>query len=278
MKTSVIITTYNRPDYLAQSLASVLKQNVMPMQIIIVDDGSDCDYQDIIHATDFTSLVYLKLPNKMGANAARNYGVSAAEGDIVAFLDDDDVWQPHFLESHIECYHNNSKASAVVCGFQIMGSHEQRINTEEQVSEASLRLGNKFCGMSGVSAKRLVLLDYSFDETLQNGQDWDLFVRLVCAKKIIKNISVPLFQYRKNTPNSISTVTKTLTIDKSDARLASAYKHQHWLGENFFKKRVADQLLTFILQKPDKFKWIMKSLNLAGFRITFSILANKLIR
>jgi glycosyltransferase involved in cell wall biosynthesis len=274
----VIITTYNRPDYLAQSLGSVLKQSILPMQIIVVDDGSDCDYQDVIHATDFTSLVYVKLPNKMGANAARNYGVSKAKGDIVAFLDDDDTWLPHFLESHIECYRKDSKASAVVCGFQIMGSDLQRINTEAKVSEASLRLGNKFCGMSGVSAKRSVLLDCSFDETLQNGQDWDLFVRLVCAKRIIRNISAPLFQYRKNTPNSISTVTKTLTIDKSDARLASAYKHQHWLGEIYFKKRVADQLLTFILQKPDKLKWIMKSVNLAGFRITFSILVNKLIR
>lgn len=278
IKISVVITTYNRPDYLAQSLASVLKQSLLPLQIVVVDDGSGCDYQYVIKATEFANLVYVKLPNKMGANAARNYGVSKANGDIVAFLDDDDIWLPHFIEAHIKCYNEHQQASAVVCGLQIMGSDEQRINSDSLVSEASLRFGNKFCGMSGVSAKHAVLLDYPFDESLQNGQDWDLFVRLVCAKKTIRNISAALFQYRKNTPNSISTVTKTLTIDKSDARLASAYKHQQWLGEAFFKRRVADQLLTFILQKPDKLKYLVKSMKLAGFRVTFSTLINKLRR
>lgn len=256
----------------------MLQQASMPMQIIIVDDGSDCDYQDIISKVDFAQLDYLRLPKRMGANVARNHGVNKANGDVITFLDDDDAWFPNFIENHLKIYAENPTTSAVVCGSQIMGSKVQKINNDYFVSEASLRRGNNFCGMSGVSAKREVLLEYPFDVALQNGQDWDLLVRLVSNHKIIRNISKPLFQYRKNTPNSISTLTKKLRIEKSDARLASVYKHKQWLGEYYFKRRAADQLLAFILQKPDRFKWLAKCVKLSGYRITFSILMKKLTR
>lgn len=275
---SVVITTFNRPDYLQASLRSVLNQLLKPYEIIVVDDGSDCDYSAVLQSLACANIYYHKLAEKCGANAARNYGVKQAKGDVIAFLDDDDAWFDYYLDRHAQCYAKNSAIAGVLCGFSIMGGAELKINQHSAVTEALLRQGNNFCGMSGVSMKRQVLLDYPFDESLDNGQDWDLFVRVVCAKNTLVNISQALYEYRKNTPNSISTVTKQLPIAESDARLASAIKHQKWLGEYYFKVRVADQLLTFIVHKPDPLQWLMKSIKLAGFRITLFTLLNKLRR
>jgi len=60
-----------------------------------------------------------------------------------------------------------------------------------------------------------------------------------------------------------------MTFDESVIRLASAYKHREWLGENNFRQRIADQLLSFIVKKQNKLQWLLESIKLAGFTATF---------
>lgn len=285
---SAVITSYNRPAYLHQALASVLAQTKSPDQVIIVDDGSDealfTEIKQVVekagrsNAMNIKSIELSRLGVKQGANAARNKGVQMAKGHIVAFLDDDDCWHANFLSKHIDAYVDNTEVSGVVCGKRIMGKTKTLINANNIVTEASLRMGNQYCGMSGVSMKRDVLLKHPLDESLSNGQDWDLFVRVVCANHLLVNIGEALYDYRKNTPQSISTVTKNMTIADSEQRLASSYKHRTFLGEHYFKIRVADQLLTFILNKPDKGKWLIKCIKIAGIKITIKTLFGKLFR
>ncbi len=266
---------------MAQALASVVEQSIKPAQIIIINDASetshDIDYQQLINSVSHNNIHYKKLEHKMGANFARNYAVNIADSELVAFLDDDDAWHKDYLLSH-QRYHQDIHTAAVLSGFNIMGEDTQHINTLKIVDEAALKQGNQFCGMSGISAKRDILIRTPFDETLSNGQDWDLLVRLVQSKQTVLNISKAIFDYRKNADKSISVALKNMQIDQSDTRLASAYKHREWLGEAHFKYRVADQLLAFIQHKPDKIKWLRKSIRLAGFRLTFLILFSKVFR
>lgn len=275
MMISVVIITCERPDYLLGSLKSVMSQTLTPYEIIIVDDCSEADYQPVLDSFPKEKITYLKLPQRSGANAARNQGITSSSGDVIAFLDDDDIWCDDFLEKHAEAHKGTS--DAVICGHKILESeHEININEVEIVTEEELRYGNRFSGMSGFSAKRDVMLKHSFDETLKNGQDWDLFVRIVCDGLIFTNIRQALFLYRRGTPDGITSKAKNMRVDQAETRLSSAIKHKAWLGEKHYKQRVADQLLSFLPKKQNKLGWLVKSIQMAGFIATFKALKKKL--
>jgi glycosyltransferase involved in cell wall biosynthesis len=93
---SVVIPTYNRGSRLPDTVGSVLAQTVPPLEILVVDDGSTDDTRAI--CSQFPAPVrYVGRPNG-GASAARNTGMREARGELIAFLDADDVWEPAKLE------------------------------------------------------------------------------------------------------------------------------------------------------------------------------------
>lgn len=93
---SVIIPVYNGADYLAEAIESVFAQSYMPMEIIVVDDGSTDQSAQIVQtlATRAPMPVRYVYQTNQGPGSARNHGISLAQGDLLAFLDQDDVWLP----------------------------------------------------------------------------------------------------------------------------------------------------------------------------------------
>jgi glycosyltransferase involved in cell wall biosynthesis len=90
---SVLITTFNRPQLVQEAIASVLAQDAgPPFEILVVDDGSSAETRDALRRFDGV-IRYVRQENR-GLNAARNHGLRLVEGDLVAILDDDDVWLP----------------------------------------------------------------------------------------------------------------------------------------------------------------------------------------
>tara|TARA_R110000765_G_scaffold350707_1_gene440715 strand:- start:114 stop:1028 length:915 start_codon:yes stop_codon:yes gene_type:complete len=276
---TVIITTFERPDLLKTSLQSVLSQTVPPLEIIIINDCSDANYQPVLSDFQQHNIKYLCLDKRSGANVARNIGVQAAKGTVIAFLDDDDAWLDTFLEKHIQMYLQIPDTGAVICGHRIMQSPNRiNINPELRVSANELRHGNRFSGMSGFSAKTSILRNYPFDPTLKNGQDWDLFVRLIQNKIKFINIPKPLFLYREDTPGSISAKVINMQATDAEERLQSSIKHRDWLGEKFYKKRVSEQVLSLISHKSNKLAWLRKSIELAGLLATLKTVIQQIKR
>jgi glycosyltransferase involved in cell wall biosynthesis len=89
---SVVIPSYNRGRCLPDTVGSVLAQTVPPLEVLIVDDGSSDDTREIARA--FPPPVRLVPRANGGASAARNTGMREAQGEYIAFLDADDVWEP----------------------------------------------------------------------------------------------------------------------------------------------------------------------------------------
>src|SRR5687768_4036157 len=87
---SVIVPTYNGAAYLAETLASVRAQDYRPVELIVVDDGSNDASPEI--AASFRPSVRLVQPHQ-GLAVARNAGLAAATGTLIAFLDQDDWWE-----------------------------------------------------------------------------------------------------------------------------------------------------------------------------------------
>jgi glycosyltransferase involved in cell wall biosynthesis len=97
---SIIIPTFNRAEVLSKAIESVLHQTYTNTEIIIVDDGSTDNTQQILNRFNNRILVFSQ-ENK-GASAARNRGIQQSRGDIIAFLDSDDLWSPIKLERQVK--------------------------------------------------------------------------------------------------------------------------------------------------------------------------------
>ncbi len=117
---SVIIPTYNRRSYLRDCLAALAEQNLLPREVIVVDDGSTdgtpeflAGYSD--RASPPFAFKYARQSNS-GPAAARNRGLDLAEGELIVFLGDDMMAAPDWLENHVNA-HRERGFSCAVCGF-----------------------------------------------------------------------------------------------------------------------------------------------------------------
>src|SRR5262245_66679199 len=109
---SVLVTTFNQAAYIEEAIASVLDQTLPPSEIIVIDDGSTDDtperlasFGDRIHA--------VRQPNQ-GVAGSRNTAVRLARGDLLAFLDGDDVWERDKLAHQVAAARQHPHAGMVV--------------------------------------------------------------------------------------------------------------------------------------------------------------------
>jgi len=95
---SVIVPVYNGERYLDATLKSIFNQDYQPIEIIVVDDGSTDNTAEIVRSHQNIHCIY---QDNRGPSAARNIGIAAAQGEIIAFLDADDVWVPQKLSMQV---------------------------------------------------------------------------------------------------------------------------------------------------------------------------------
>lgn len=114
---SVVIPTHNRPDYLREALQSVVSQEGVELDIIVVGDGTGEDSAAV--AGEFPGVRYIRQP-QAGPNAARNRAVGLAHHDCIALLDDDDLWLPGKLRGQLEILARHPDAAYVFSDFHIL--------------------------------------------------------------------------------------------------------------------------------------------------------------
>jgi len=105
---SVIIPTYNRAHLVGRSIQSVINQTYQDFEIIVVDDGSTDNTEDIIKEFQKKDkrIKHIKHNKNKGGSAARNTGIRAARGEYIAFLDSDDEWMPTKLEKQTSYFNH----------------------------------------------------------------------------------------------------------------------------------------------------------------------------
>jgi glycosyltransferase involved in cell wall biosynthesis len=101
-KVSVIIPTYNGADYLGEAIQSVLDQTYSSFELIVVDDASPDHTAEVVKQFDDPRLKYILHQENRGADVARNTGLQASSGEIIAFLDQDDFFHPEKLQAHVD--------------------------------------------------------------------------------------------------------------------------------------------------------------------------------
>jgi glycosyltransferase involved in cell wall biosynthesis len=203
---TVIIPTYNRGWVVQEAVDSVLDQDFRDYELIIVDDGSNDNTQEIL-ATYGEGITVLKQSNQ-GVSAARNRGIEAASGQLVAFLDSDDLWLPGKLSSQVKFFQEN--ADAVI-------NQTQEIWVRKGVRVNPKKRHHKFSGMIFERSLALCLVSPSavmirkslfdtvgvFDEQLPACEDYDLWLRISCRYPV-HLIDIPLIIKRGGHDDQLS--------------------------------------------------------------------------
>ncbi len=186
-KISVIIPAYNRCQMLKQAVDSVLSQDFTDFELIVSDDGSTDHTQEMLRAYE-NRIIFIRQENK-GVSAARNRGIISASGDLIAFLDSDDLWMPEKLSEQVAFF--NSNPDALICQTEeIWIRNSMRVNPKKKhrklsgmIFEASLLLC--LVSPSAVMMRRSIFDEVGlFDETLPACEDYDLWLRIGCRYPI----------------------------------------------------------------------------------------------
>ncbi len=207
-KISVVIPTYNYADFITEAIESVLAQTFPIFEIIVVDDGSSDNTEEVIK--QFGDKVrYIKQTNS-GVCAARNNGVKNAGGDFIAFLDADDAWLPEKIERQIAKFDEDDQVGLVHCRMREFDSEtgetvRLHLEGEEGWVADELLLFEKpvviGCGGSIVVSRQAFETVGGFDTNLKVGEDWDFCYR-VARKFKVGFIREILVAYRNHGSNS----------------------------------------------------------------------------
>ncbi|MCX9085637.1 MAG: glycosyltransferase [Candidatus Methanoperedens sp.] len=181
---SVIIPTYDRANLVGRSIQSVLNQTYRDLELIIVDDASKDNTEDVIKSFNDERIKYIRHEKNKGGSAARNTGINLAKGGFLAFLDSDDEWFPEKLEKQMNVFQNAlSNVGVVYTGYYWIGNNvktytppDRIIQKDGNIQEALLK--ENFITTSAALVKKECFEKLgSFDEKFPALQDWELFIR-----------------------------------------------------------------------------------------------------
>lgn len=180
---SVIIPTYNRAWCLGEAVDSVLAQDFGGFELIAVDDGSTDGTAELLAA--YGSEVIVVSQQNAGVSAARNAGIAAARGELIAFLDSDDLWMPRKLSTQIAFF--TSHPHAQICQTQELWlRHGRRVNPASRHRKPSGMIFEPSIDRCLVSPSAVMLRRELFqrvgffDESLPACEDYDLWLRVSC--------------------------------------------------------------------------------------------------
>ena len=179
---SVVIPSYNRATYIQKTIQSVLDQTYSNFEIIIVDDGSTDNTEEIVNAIKDKRLTYYKIKNSE-RGFARNFGIEKSQGDYITFLDSDDIYYPGYLKNARESILNSDMPNFLHLAYEIKNSNGKvisRINTLKSDNYDFIYKGNTLSCL-GVFLKKEITFNFRFNEDrmLSGSEDWELWLRII---------------------------------------------------------------------------------------------------
>jgi glycosyltransferase involved in cell wall biosynthesis len=186
---SAVIPAHNAAGTIARALQSVFTQTRIPDEIIVVDDCSTDRTCEIVCSFLQRGVTLLSTEHRKGAGAARNRGMAAATGDLVAFLDADDQWLPSKTEKQLAMMVSDQRLAFVSCGANSISPNgtdlgdtygRARVAAGSEAWKALLAC-NFIATPSVMTWRRALERMNGFDEAMKIGEDQDMWIRLALA-------------------------------------------------------------------------------------------------
>jgi glycosyltransferase involved in cell wall biosynthesis len=194
---SVCIAVYNGALFIERGVQSALNQTFQNFEIIIINDGSTDDTLTVINQfTDSRIKIYSNTANQ-GASYTRNRYLSLAIGEFIAILDADDTWSPDKLQKQLDFFSKNPEYG--LCGtfarriYSDGSSQPWHYPTTDTAIRYRLIWGSAIIH-SSLMIKSTLLKNISYNESLNQAEDYDLIRRIVAVTKVA-NINQELVSY-----------------------------------------------------------------------------------
>jgi glycosyltransferase involved in cell wall biosynthesis len=184
---SAIIPTRDRTDLLLRAVRSVLNQTYPNLEVVVVIDGPDAGSNGALNIISDKRLRVVTLDKRVGGSDARNKGVQHANGEWIAFLDDDDEWMPHKIQTQISAVSDSPHSFPLVCSQSIVRTDVGEFIWPEKIPRkpyseylfvrSRLTYGEGMMQTSALMVKRELAQRIPFQSGLPKNQDWDWVLR-----------------------------------------------------------------------------------------------------
>jgi glycosyltransferase involved in cell wall biosynthesis len=189
---SIIIPLYNKADYVAKAINSVLNQTFTEFELIIVNDGSTDNSLEIVGAIHDGRIRIINQKNS-GVSTARNNGAKSARFDYVAFLDADDWWDATFLQEMSVLTRKYPKAELYASNYNVVRKGREISSiTIRDIEDGYINYFDLFleikagpvCSSAVCIKKQCFFNENGFKANLKSGEDLELWFRVACKYKI----------------------------------------------------------------------------------------------
>jgi glycosyltransferase involved in cell wall biosynthesis len=196
---TVIIPSFNAAKYVAQAVESALSQQGVPLEVIVIDDGSTDDTLRVLEG--FGPRIQVVRQDRAGPYRARNLGAQMAKGSWLALLDADDDWLPGKLAAQLALV--DGETDLVYTDRLNFGDYDR--TTERQSDSVRLWEGDifepllmgNFITLSSVLMRRTAFENLGGFQTARRGvQDWDMWLRFAASGRKVRLCKDPLTRYR----------------------------------------------------------------------------------
>lgn len=218
---SVIVTTYNRRALLEETLDSIRSQTYSNLEILVVDNESGDGTEDYVRSLSDPRVRYFRNPNGGVIAVNRNFGLEQAEGDYVAFCDDDDLWLPRKIERQLEEFDRRPDADVVATatilfdGRSVLGVNRRSLPLSTITFPHQIVFGNEIALSSVLARRSSILAVQGFDTNPDfcAVEDFHLWMKVTCAGGQIRMVRRPHVLYRTH-PGQASAKDRRKTVLK----------------------------------------------------------------
>ena len=200
---SVIIPTYNAAEHIAAAIESVLTQNYRNFELMIINDGSTDNTEEIVAGFKDERIKYFRQENR-GLAGAHNTGIKQSKGEFVIKLDSDDMMAPHFISRHIQEFEKHPEADLVYCNDYLIDENNKpiRVMDSPEYTDRKLLIRDLFrCGYPIVPFRTCIRKNVFgkigfFDESLSVAEDYDMIRRFVQHGLKVQHLPEALYMRR----------------------------------------------------------------------------------
>ncbi|HVX12436.1 MAG TPA: glycosyltransferase [Pirellulales bacterium] len=232
---SVVIPCYNQAEFLPLAIDSVLAQSYGSIELVVVDDGSTDNTPAVLAA--YAGRVKAVRQINAGLAAARNAGLAVATGELVAFLDSDDVLFPDTIERHVAALTSHPEASVSYGGcvsIDNAGIELERVTAKPLPDDAfaSLLAANRFPVHAAMVRRAAADEVGNFDSALRACEDWDWWIRLAAAGHRFVSTNGAWVGYRRHPASMSASYSRMLEgglqVMAKHAQLARRDRQTRW--------------------------------------------------